>query len=78
MKGSAEMTLDKGKINDTYTVLAMNGLPAETEKRLEALGMTVGTEIAVLNNKSKGTLIIKVRGTRFALGQGISRSIEVV
>lgn len=72
------MTLDKGKINDTYTVLAMNGLPAETEKRLEALGMTVGTEIAVLNNKSKGTLIIKVRGTRFALGQGISRSIEVM
>lgn len=71
------MTLDKGKINGVYTVLAMNGLPAETEKRLEALGMTVGTEISVLNNKSKGTLIIKVRGTRFALGQGISRNIEV-
>lgn len=71
------MTLDKGKTSSVYTVEKVGGLTAETEKRLEALGMTVGTEVTVLNNKSKGTLIIKVRGTRFAIGRGISRCIEV-
>jgi len=47
------------------------------EKRLEALGMTRGTSVAVLNSKSKGVLIVKIRGTRFALGRNISRNITV-
>ncbi|SJW36781.1 FeoA family protein [Clostridioides difficile] len=40
--------------------------------------MIEGTEIAVLNTKDHGTLIIKVRGTRFAIGKNISKRIEVV
>lgn len=47
------------------------------EKRLEALGMTRGTSVAVLNSKSQGVLIIKVRGTRFALGRNITKNILV-
>lgn len=70
------MTLDKGEINKDYFIENMN-LSVNTEKRLEALGMTHGTKVMVLNNKSKGTLIIKVRGTRFAIGRGISKNIEV-
>ncbi len=39
--------------------------------------MLAGTKVEILNNKSGGTLIIKVRGTRFAIGKGISKNIEV-
>lgn len=38
------MTLDTGKINETYTIEKID-LPLKLEKRLEALGMTEGTSI---------------------------------
>ena len=52
-------------------------LPINMEKRLEALGMTKGTSVAVLNSKNKGVLIVKVRGTRFAFGRNITKNIVV-
>lgn len=70
------MTLDDGEVNAEYIVEKLC-LPIHMEKRLQALGMTSGTKVIVLNNKSGGTLIIKVRGTRFAIGKGISKNIEV-
>lgn len=69
------MTLDTGKINETYTIEKID-LPLKLEKRLEP-GMTEGTSILVLNAKSRGTLIVNVRGTRFALGRGITKQITV-
>ena len=39
--------------------------------------MTRGTSVAVLNSKSHGVLIVKVRGTRFALGRNITKNILV-
>ena len=71
------MTLNNGIVNEAYKIKNMN-LPTKIEKRLEALGMIEGTEIAVLNMKNQGTLIIKVRGTRFAIGKNISKRIEVI
>lgn len=68
------MTLDLGKVNRTY-LLERTELPGPVEKRLEALGMTRGTAIRVLGNKDRGTVIVKVRGTRLAMGKGISRQI---
>ncbi len=70
------MTLDKGKPGEEYTVTALD-LPEAVAHRLEALGMTVGTRIAVLERKDGGTLVVKVRGTRFAVGRGITQKIEV-
>lgn len=70
------MTLDKGAVGESYTVEKMN-LPQQVEHRLEALGMTLGTRVSVLGSKDKGTLILKVRGTRFAMGRGITGKIEV-
>ncbi|WP_027398429.1 FeoA family protein [Anaerovorax odorimutans] len=70
------MTLNLGKINRTYKIQQSN-LPRNIEKRLEALGMTLGSTVDILNSKNKGTLIIKVRGTRFAIGKGISKKISV-
>lgn len=71
------MTLDKGRPGEEYTVAALT-LPQAVEHRLEALGMTLGTKVSVLENKSHGTLVLKVRGTRFALGRGITTKIEVL
>lgn len=71
------MTLDKGRPGEEYTVAALS-LPQAVEHRLEALGMTLGTKVSVLENKSRGTLVLKVRGTRFALGRGITTKIEVL
>ena len=42
------------------------------------LGLTKGTNIEVLNNKKSGSLIFKVRGTRFAIGKKIANGIEVL
>ena len=70
------MTLNDGEVNAEYIVEKLC-LPIHMEKRLQALGMTSGTKVILLNNKSGGTLIIKVRGTRFAIGKGISKNIEV-
>jgi len=69
-------TLDTGMVGRSYTIEALS-LPLKIEKRLEALGMTKGTPVVVMNNKSAGTLIIKVRGTRLAIGKGISANIQV-
>ncbi len=52
-------------------------LPFQMEQRLQALGMTKGTTISVLNRKGKGIMIIKLRGTRLALGYNMTKNIDV-
>lgn len=71
------MTLDQGKPGEEYAVKALF-LPDAVAHRLEALGMTVDTKVSVLENKSRGIMVVKVRGTRFALGRGITGKIEVM
>lgn len=70
------MLLKDAKIGDACVVEDIR-LPFEMERRLEALGMTRGTSVSVINRKGKGILIIKLRGTRFALGFHITKNIEV-
>lgn len=70
------MYLKEGIIDKTYTVLNI-ALPSDLKRRLEALGMTVGANVEVIDRKGKGILIIKLRGTNFALGFNITKSIEV-
>jgi ferrous iron transport protein A len=41
------------------------------------LGMLEGTKVTVVNRKKKGAMIIKIRGTRFAVGQSITEHVEV-
>ncbi len=71
------MTLDKGVIGETYTIKNI-ALPNQVEHRLGAIGMTLGGRVTVLGGKDRGTLILKIRGARFALGRGITEKIEVV
>ena len=70
------MLLKDAQVGRTYIVEAIH-LPFQMERRLEALGMTRQTSISVLNRKGKGILIIKLRGTRFALGYNITKNIAV-
>ena len=46
-------------------------------RRLEALGILEGTRVRVLNRKRNGATIIKVRGSRRALGNDNAQGIEV-
>lgn len=52
-------------------------LPFQMEQRLHALGMTRDTAISVLNRKGRGIMIIKLRGTRLALGYNMTKNITV-
>lgn len=71
------LNLNDSHIECTYQVVDVSGLELPVERRLEALGLTAGTQITVLNKKQNGALIVKVRGTRFALGQHIAAGILI-
>ena len=70
------MSLFEGKKHKNYEI---KGLYVEEgiTLRLQALGLNDGTIITVLNRKKNGALIIRVRGTRLAIGKHISSGIEV-
>ncbi len=70
------MKLCEGEIGNTYLVADVM-LPDQIARRLEALGVNEHTPITVQNKKKNGTLIMKVRGTRLALGRQIGEGIEI-
>ncbi|MBQ8509752.1 MAG: ferrous iron transport protein A [Clostridia bacterium] len=70
------MTLREARIGQDCRVNAID-LKHDTSRRLEMLGLTKGTIIRLLNAKKGGAVIIRVRGTRFALGREIAEGIEV-
>lgn len=70
-------TLDKGVIGQYYQVMSLEALGESVARRLESVGMTRGSVICVLNNKSHGTDIIRLRETRWALGRSITSCVKV-
>lgn len=70
------MLLSDAVIGQSCSVVNLN-LPAELSHRLEALGMTHQSRLQILNRKGHGILIIRLRGTRYALGYNITSHIEV-
>ena len=70
------MKLYEGKIGTTYLVESVHVEDA-INRRLEALGVNENTPLLVMYKKNSGTMIIKVRGTRLALGRRITGGIEV-
>ena len=70
------MTLREGKINRTYIVEDVT-LEDKLMVRLQALGMIPGTQAEIINQKSNDSLMIKVRGTRFAIGRQIADGVNV-
>ncbi len=70
------MKLSEGKTGQVYEVRSIEDMDQIT-RRLEALGLTGKTQVAVLNSKKQGCMIIRVRGTRWAIGRRIAEGIEV-
>lgn len=70
------MTLQSLNIHEKAKVLSLQTDKA-TALRLQALGMLPGTIVSVLQKKGRGTMVIDLRGTRFALGSSIASHIEV-
>lgn len=70
------MRLKEGKNNQTYRVQEMD-MEMNLERRLEALGLTTGSKITILNNDKKGAVTVRFRGTRFAMGRRIADHITV-
>lgn len=70
------MNLKEGKNESIYEVVDID-VELNLERRLEALGLTPGSKIKILNNDKKGALTVKFRGTRFAIGKRIADHITV-
>ena len=70
------MKLSNGELGKSYAVKEI-ALELPVKRRLEILGMTMNTIVTVLNSKTSGSKIIKVRGTRFAIGADFAEKIKV-
>lgn len=70
------MRLKEGKNHHTYQVQDID-IELNLERRLEALGLTAGSKITILNNDKKGAVTVRFRGTRFAMGRRIADHIAV-
>ncbi|MEH2942743.1 FeoA domain-containing protein [Lachnospiraceae bacterium KK002] len=70
------MTIVDGIIDGTYIVTDIS-IEGPIMRRLEALGINSGTKLRLMNRKRNGTVIIKVRGTRWAIGKDIAGGILV-
>lgn len=70
------MTLYEGETGKCYRISGI--LTKETlAERLRALGVTEYTKAVILCRKKRGAMIIRVRGTRLALGRKIAEGIRV-
>ena len=47
-------------------------------KRLNELGLVPGTSIEVVNKISSGPIMIRVKGSKLALGRGLANKVEVI
>ena len=70
------MKLYEGNIGATYLVESVH-VEEAINRRLEPLGVNENTRLLVMNKKRSGTMIIKVRGTRLALGRRITGGIDI-
>ena len=70
------MKLSEAKSGREYYIKSID-LSEQIKHRLEILGMTIGTKAAVLNVKNNGPIIVRVRGSRFAIGRKFAEGIIV-
>ena len=69
------MNLKDAKIGDKVIIKCIN-LEQSVKRRFEVLGMTVGSTVSIINRKKSGTMIINIRGTRFAVGKDFAGGID--
>jgi ferrous iron transport protein A len=64
------------KTGRTVQLVAIEGGQNVT-RRLAAMGMLPRAELEVVRNDNPGPFIVRVRGTRIALGRGVAHKIMV-
>ncbi|NHJ32217.1 MAG: ferrous iron transport protein A [Asgard group archaeon] len=47
-------------------------------KRLNELGLVPGAEVEMVNNISNGPVMIRVKGSKLALGRGLASKVHVI
>lgn len=70
------MSLMEGRAGAKYRVVKVC-LQEKAKRRFEILGMTQGCVVEIAGRKRRGTMIIKIRGTRFAIGRAFAQGILV-
>ena len=75
-EGGLTMKMNGGVIGHTYIVKSVV-VDDTITRRLEALGVNEMTPVTILNKKGSGSVILKVRGTRLAVGRRISDGIQI-
>ncbi len=70
------MTLKDGRIGQSYLVKELK-LEQQVSRRLEALGLISGTRIQLMNQNTDGAVVLKVRGSRLAIGYRIAKAIRI-
>lgn len=70
------MNLYAGIVDKRYKVDELM-LEEAISRRLAALGINKGTPIVITSRKRNGGMVIRVRGTRLAIGKHIAECIEV-
>ncbi len=70
------MNLLESKKGAHYIVIDID-LDTAAKRRFEILGMTLGTQIEVINLKPSGSRIIRLRGSRYAIGQDFAKGILI-
>ncbi|MFP4697951.1 MAG: ferrous iron transport protein A [Eubacteriales bacterium] len=70
------MTLKDGILNKEYMISGIN-LSSAIKNRLQSLGLVKNTKVKIISNKLKGSMVIQVRGSRFALDNEITNKIKV-
>jgi len=64
----------QGEVVQVVTVRAGWGL----QRRLAEMGLNPGVKVRVMNSQRPGPVVIDVRGSRLALGQGVAHKIMVI
>ncbi len=75
-KEERTMSLAQTKNEERVVISALN-LSQNGILRLSSMGLFPGARIRVVDNTRPDTTIIECRGTRLALGRGLSHFIEV-
>lgn len=70
------MTLYEGLSGHKYIVITID-LDAKTKKRLQDMGITQGVPIKIMSKLGDHAFILRIRGSRVALGKEIINKINV-
>ena len=74
MTNREPVSLDQLRAGSRAIVRSLGGGPMFAS-RLAAFGLSLGSEVEVLQNRGHGPVLIRVRDTRIALGRGEAKKI---